>query len=106
MGHAASQPPRRRQNSTSLLGPAQAALVAVAAASDVQIEVTKKVECTTKAKSGDNVKVHYKGMLTDGTVFDESGKRGQPIGFKLGAGQVIKGWDAGITDMCVGEKRK
>jgi FK506-binding protein 2 len=50
--------------------------------------------------------VHYRGTLTDGTLFDESYGRGQPFDFKLGQGSVIKGWDQGILGMCVGEKRK
>ncbi|PIQ14838.1 MAG: hypothetical protein COW67_11605, partial [Flavobacteriales bacterium CG18_big_fil_WC_8_21_14_2_50_32_9] len=44
-----------------------------------------------RAKVGDNVQVHYTGKLTNDTVFDSSVKRGQPFGFKLGVGQVIKG---------------
>lgn len=50
--------------------------------------------------------MHYEGRLTDGTVFDSSYKRGDPITFPLGQGQVIKGWELGINGMCVGEKRK
>ncbi len=46
---------------------------------------------------GDNVKVHYRGMLLDGTVFDSSYQRNEPIGFALGKGQVIPGWDEGIA---------
>ncbi|MCL7038587.1 hypothetical protein MKW94_006592 [Papaver nudicaule] len=46
------------------------------------------------------------GSLTDGTVFDSSFERGDPIEFELGSGQVIKGWDQGLLSMCVGEKRK
>ncbi|MBA0549225.1 hypothetical protein Golob_020273, partial [Gossypium lobatum] len=46
------------------------------------------------------------GKLTDGTVFDSSFERGDPIEFELGSGQVIKGWDQGLLGMCVGEKRK
>lgn len=46
---------------------------------------------------GDNVKVHYRGMLLDGTVFDSSYQRNEPIGFALGKGQVILGWDEGIA---------
>lgn len=57
-----------------------------------------------KPKVGDTVKVHYKGQLLDGTVFDSSYKRNEPIEFKLGIGQVIKGWDEGICLLSVGEK--
>lgn len=58
------------------------------------------------AKAGKMVTVHYRGTLADGTVFDESYKRGQPFQFNLGAGQVIKGWDQGVAGMKVGGKRK
>jgi FKBP-type peptidyl-prolyl cis-trans isomerase len=59
-----------------------------------------------KPTNGKKVKVHYTGKLEDGTVFDSSVKRGVPIEFTLGVGQVIKGWDEGIADMKVGEKRQ
>ncbi len=59
-----------------------------------------------KPTKGQKVKVHYTGKLEDGTVFDSSVKRGVPIEFTLGVGQVIKGWDEGIADMKVGEKRQ
>lgn len=59
-----------------------------------------------KPTKGQKVKVHYTGKLEDGTVFDSSVKRGTPIEFTLGVGQVIKGWDEGIADMKVGEKRQ
>tara|TARA_S200000501_G_scaffold154709_1_gene145867 strand:+ start:5591 stop:6520 length:930 start_codon:yes stop_codon:yes gene_type:complete len=59
---------------------------------------------TIKAEYGKKVKVHYKGMLLDGTVFDSSFNRNQPIDFSLGVGQVIKGWDEGISLLSVGEK--
>ncbi|KAK9827706.1 hypothetical protein WJX81_002560 [Elliptochloris bilobata] len=73
----------------------------------LQIGVKHKPEvCDVKAKAGDTVAVHYTGALTDGTVFDSSIERGDPISFKLGQGQVIKGWDQGIAGMCLGEKRK
>ena len=57
-----------------------------------------------KPSKGEKVKVHYKGMLLDGTVFDSSFKRNQPIEFTLGIGQVIKGWDEGISLLGVGDK--
>ena len=59
---------------------------------------------SNKPTKGEKVKVHYKGMLLDGTVFDSSFKRNQPIEFTLGVGQVIKGWDEGISLLGVGDK--
>lgn len=57
-----------------------------------------------KANSGDTVFVHYTGKLTNGTVFDSSVERGQPLSFKLGVGQVIRGWDEGVSLLNVGDK--
>ncbi|MDP4840065.1 MAG: FKBP-type peptidyl-prolyl cis-trans isomerase [Alphaproteobacteria bacterium] len=57
-----------------------------------------------KPKNGDMVSVHYVGTLTDGTRFDSSRDRGEPITFKLGVGQVIQGWDKGIAAMSIGER--
>eukprot|EP00275_Glaucocystis_incrassata_P001009 EC121484.1.p1 GENE.EC121484.1~~EC121484.1.p1 ORF type:complete len:145 (+),score=23.89 EC121484.1:101-535(+) len=66
----------------------------------------KPKECTKRAKNGDTLKIHYTGTLLDGEKFDSSLDRNDPFQFKLGAGQVIKGWDRGLLNMCIGEKRK
>lgn len=58
----------------------------------------------SKAKKGDNVKVHYKGTLTTGEQFDSSEGR-EPLAFTVGAGQMIKGFDDAIPGMSVGEKK-
>ena len=58
------------------------------------------------AVNGDTVTVHYVGTLTNGTKFDSSYDRGQPYTFRLGAGQVIAGFDQGVVGMKVGGKRK
>ncbi len=65
-----------------------------------------------EAASGKRVRVHYTGWLYDaaapdhhGRKFDSSLDRGQPFGFVLGAGQVIRGWDEGVAGMKVGGKR-
>lgn len=63
----------------------------VLAADELKIDVTHKVECERKTKEGDNIAVHYKGTLTDGTKFDSSFDRNQPISFVVGTGRVIKG---------------
>ena len=60
----------------------------------------------TKAEAGKKVSVHYKGMLADGTVFDSSYKRKEPIEFPLGKGHVIEGWDEGIQLLQVGDQAR
>jgi FK506-binding protein 2 len=65
------------------------------------------VECSRKTIAGDKISVHYRGPLeSDGSEFDASYNRGAPLDFTVGQGQVIKGWDQGLLDMCPGEKRK
>lgn len=59
-----------------------------------------------QATKGAMVSVHYKGQLLDGTVFDSSYKRKQPIDFAVGVGQVIPGWDEGILLLKVGDKAR
>ena len=58
-----------------------------------------------QAKAGDKVKVHYKGSLEDGSVFDTS-EGHDPLEFEVGSGQVIVGFDEAVTGMEVGEKKK
>jgi FKBP-type peptidyl-prolyl cis-trans isomerase len=73
--------------------------------SGLQIEDLKAGD-GAEAKSGDSVTVHYVGTLTDGKKFDSSRDRGKGFSFKLGAGQVIKGWDQGVAGMKIGQMRK
>ncbi len=60
----------------------------------------------TTPQPGQTVEVHYVGTLEDGTKFDSSRDRGQPFSFKIGIGQVIKGWDEGLSTMKVGGRRQ
>lgn len=66
----------------------------------------KEVGKGAKPAQGQKIKVHYTGRLVNGTVFDSSISRGEPIEFVLGVGQVIKGWDEGLSTMKVGGKRE
>jgi FK506-binding nuclear protein len=65
----------------------------------------KKLGSGPAAKKGDRVGMRYIGKLVDGKVFD-SNKKGKPFSFKLGAGEVIQGWDIGIAGMSVGGERR
>ncbi len=60
----------------------------------------------SKPVKGNTVTVHYTGKLLNGKVFDSSVTRGKPFSFKLGVGQVIKGWDEGVAQMSIGQKSK
>ena len=65
-----------------------------------------KVGTGQEAKDGDHVKVHYTGWLTSGKKFDSSVDAHQPFDFTIGKGDVIKGWEEGVTGMKVGGKRQ
>jgi peptidylprolyl isomerase len=66
-----------------------------------------KVGDGAEATSGATVSVHYVGVaFSTGEEFDASWNRGQPLNFRLGAGQVISGWDQGVAGMKVGGRRK
>ena len=80
--------------------PAPAA--AITTPSGLTYLVTKK-GMGHQPKKGETVIVHYTGMLTNGVKFDSSRDRNEPFEFKLGAGQVIKGWDEGFSNLRVGD---
>jgi len=74
---------------------------------ELKIEVLDKPsDCVRLSHINDILSMHYKGTLENGKEFDSSYKRDEPFKFQIGLGQVIKGWDRGLLNMCVGEKRK
>ncbi|KAH7420085.1 hypothetical protein BKA64DRAFT_33118 [Cadophora sp. MPI-SDFR-AT-0126] len=87
---------------------ALAAIGSAVAQDGIVIEVIRSSDCTLKTKNGDLISVNYNGTLTDGTLFDSSyaGSAPAPFAFTIGAGEVIKGWELGLLDMCIGDQRK
>ena len=73
--------------------------------SGLMYEVLTKGSGSEKPSPGSNVSAHYTGMFLDGSKFDSSVDRGEPIRFPVGTGRVIPGWDEALLDMTKGEKR-
>lgn len=94
------QPTQKRQEQKEATEAAQKAEVERPEIEDLQVGEGQGV------KSGDTVKVHYTGTLTDGEKFDSSVDRKEPFTFTVDEGQVIKGWDEGLVGMKAGGKRK
>ncbi|KAI9924709.1 hypothetical protein ASPWEDRAFT_111689 [Aspergillus wentii DTO 134E9] len=81
-------------------------LTSLAVSAELGIETTHSTDCTRKTTKGDTIHMHYRGTLaSDGSEFDASYNRNKPLTFRVGSGMVIKGWDEGLLDMCVGDKR-
>ncbi|TNM86727.1 FKBP prolyl isomerase 1Aa [Takifugu rubripes] len=72
----------------------------------VQVDTITPGDGQTFPKKGQQVAVHYVGTLVDGTTFDSSRDRGRPFRFKIGRGEVIRGWEEGVAQMSVGERAK
>ncbi|XP_004543025.1 uncharacterized protein LOC101482653 [Maylandia zebra] len=72
----------------------------------VDVETLRPGDGKNFPKEGSTVSVHYVGTLTNGKKFDSSRDRGSPFQFKLGAGEVIRGWDVGVAKMSLGQVAK
>ncbi|XP_003438103.1 FK506-binding protein 1 [Oreochromis niloticus] len=72
----------------------------------VDVETLRPGDGKTFPQKGSMVSVHYVGTLTNGNKFDSSRDRGSPFQFKLGAGEVIRGWDEGVARMSLGQVAK
>ncbi|EJT97479.1 hypothetical protein DACRYDRAFT_25191 [Dacryopinax primogenitus] len=75
---------------------------------ELKIDVIfKPEECPIQSRNGDAMSMHYTGTLaSNGNKFDSSRDRNSPFQFTLGQGRVIKGWEEGLKDMCITERRR
>jgi peptidylprolyl isomerase len=109
----------KKENNQVLQTPTPSATIEATTEPTASVSATKNMDNVTELKiedetlgtgaeavTGKKVTVNYVGTLTDGTKFDSSYDRNQPFSFNLGAGEVIAGWDQGVTGMKVGGKRK
>ena len=97
---------------TVACGPTAAPATSSGAAGKSEVTMSNGLKYTddqvgtgAEATAGNTAVVHYTGWLENGTKFDSSRDRGQPLSFPLGAGRVIRGWDEGVAGMKVGGKR-
>lgn len=102
-GTPASRRARRARPTRTQPKPICPSTPAVTTPSGLTYVVTRRGE-GKQVKAGETVIVHYTGLLTNGTKFDSSLDRGQPIAFELGVGRVIKGWDEGIAQLRIGDQ--
>jgi FKBP-type peptidyl-prolyl cis-trans isomerase len=102
---AQSSTPKKPATHTAASGPTKVTGDPVKTASGLEYWDIK-VGTGATAATGQAVKVHYTGWLTTGKKFDSSVGTGKPFEFKLGASEVIKGWDEGVAGMKVGGKRQ
>jgi peptidylprolyl isomerase len=94
---------KRRRKPRTLPATSKPSAAAITTPSGLTYLVTRK-GTGRQPKAGDTVVLHYTGTLTDGVKFDSSRDRNQPFAFKLGMGQVIKGYDEGLSKLHVGEQ--
>ena len=100
---AQTKPHRTNKSRTHRRRTHKVASASVTTPSGLTYLITKK-GTGPQPKTGETVVIHYTGMLTNGVKFDSSRDRDQPFAFKLGVGQVIKGWDEGVAKLRVGDQ--